>query len=86
MLDSWVIFTSKFSVSLFVTQNRDFLLEKRYTTRQQNNKTNYCFLVLVIKSMSALILVVDRLKQESKVSSAILFHVSLLANQRYWSL
>jgi len=34
--------------------------------------------------MSALILVVYRLKQASRVSSAILFHASLLANQRYW--
>jgi len=33
----------KFSVCLFVTQNRDFLLEKRYTTHQQNNKTIFCF-------------------------------------------
>jgi len=77
MLDSRVIFTSKFSVSLFGTQKRDFLLEKRYTTHQENNKQ-------IIVSMSALILVVDRLKQASRVSSAILFHVSLLANQRYW--
>jgi len=38
MLDSKVIFTLKFSVSLFGTQNRDFLLEKRYTTHQENNK------------------------------------------------
>ena len=29
----------KFSVYLFATQNRDFLLEKRYTTHQQTNKT-----------------------------------------------
>jgi len=26
---------------LFATQNKDFLLEKRYTTHQQNNKTNF---------------------------------------------
>ena len=84
MLNSRVIFTLKFSVSLFGTQNTGFLLEKRYTTHQQNNKTNYCFLVLVIKSMSALTLVVDRLKQASRVSSDILFHVSLLASMCYW--
>jgi len=84
LLDSRVIFTLKFSVSLFGTQNRYFLPEKRYTTHQQKNKTNYCFLALVIKSMSALILVVDRLKQASRVSSAILFRVSLSTSLRYW--
>jgi len=26
---------------LFATQNRDFLLEKRYTTHQQNRKTTF---------------------------------------------
>jgi len=26
---------------LFATRNRDFLLEKRYTTHQQNTKTNF---------------------------------------------
>jgi len=82
--DSRVIFTLKFTVSSFGTQNTDFLLEKMYTTHQQNNKTNDCFLILVIKSMTALILVVDRFKQTSMVSSAILFHVSLLANLCYW--
>ena len=40
--DSRVIF--KFSVCLFVTQSRDFLLEKRYTTHQQNCKTIFLFL------------------------------------------
>jgi len=84
MLDLRILFTLKFSVSLFGTQNGDFLLEKWYAIHQENNKANYCFLVLVIKSMSALILAIDRLKQASRVSSAILFHVSLLANQRYW--
>jgi len=34
--------------------------------------------------MSALILAVDRLTQTSRVSSAILLQVSLLANLRYW--
>jgi len=58
---------------LFATQNGDFLLEKRYTTHQPNNKTIICFLVLVIKLMSALIFVVNRRKQ---VSSVILFRVA----------
>ena len=78
MLDSRIIFTLKFSVSLFGTQNRDFLLEKRYKTHQQNNKTNYCFLVLVIKSMSALILLVDKLKQAFRV------HQPFSSMCRYW--
>jgi len=59
---------------LFATQNRAFFARKRYTTNQQNNKAFFCFLVLVIKSMSALISVVGRRNQ---VSSVILFRVSL---------
>ena len=59
--DSRVI--ANFFACLFPTQNRDFLLEKRYTTHQQNNKTIFCFLVLVIKSMFAIISVVGRRKQ-----------------------
>ena len=53
----------EFSVCLFAAQSRDFLLEKRYTTHQQNSKTLFCFLVLVMKSMSAVISVVSRRKQ-----------------------
>ena len=53
----------EFSVCLFATQSGDFLLEKRYTTHQQNSKTIFCFLILVVKSMSAVISVVSRRKQ-----------------------
>jgi len=53
----------KFSLCLFATYNRDFLLEKKYTTDQQNDKI--IFLGLVIKSMSAV------------VSAVILFRESL---------
>jgi len=55
--------TYKFYVCLFAAQNWNFLLVKRYTTHQQNNKTIFCFLVFLIKSMCALISVVDRRKQ-----------------------
>jgi len=83
MLDSRVIFALKFCF-IVGDSNYRFSARKRYTTHQQNNKTNYCFLILVVKSMSALILAVDRLTQTSRVSSAILLQVSLLANLRYW--
>jgi len=63
----------KFSVCLFATQNRDFVLEKRYTTHQQNNKTIFCFLVLVIKSMSALISIVGKRKQACRFHQPFYF-------------
>ena len=47
MLDSRVIFTSKFSVSLFGTQNRDFLLEKG-TQHTKKITEKSCFVVMVI--------------------------------------
>jgi len=64
---------------LFAAQNKDFLLEKRYTTTlQQNNKTYICFLVVVIKSMSTLISVVGRSKQACR------FHQLFSFLCRFW--
>ena len=71
IFDSRVIF--KFSVSLFAIQNRDFLLEKRFATHQQNTKTIFCVLVLVIKSMSPLISVVSRRKQACRFHHSFYF-------------
>jgi len=45
---------------LFATQNR--FLQEKDTQHQENNKTIFCFLVLVIKSMSPLISAVCRRK------------------------
>ena len=61
----------RFSVCLFATQNKDFLLEKRCTTHQQNNKTTFCFLFLVIKSMSALISSADASRHAGFISHSI---------------
>jgi len=73
IFDFRVIF--KFSVCLFATQNRDFLLEKRYTTQHQNRKST--FLVSFIKSMSALTL--EALKKSLPTrTSAVIFDLSFV--------
>jgi len=70
IFDSRVIF--HFSVCLFATQNRDFLLEKWFTTHQQMNKAIF-FLVVTIKTMSALISVVGRRKQACRFHQPFYF-------------
>jgi len=49
------------------------MLEKRYTIHQQNRKTTFCFLVLVKKSMPALIFVVSRHKQACRFHQSFYF-------------
>jgi len=63
----------KFCVYLFATQKRYFLLEKWYTAHQQNNKTICFFSVLVIKSMSALVSVVEGRKQACRFHQPFYF-------------
>jgi len=64
----------KFSVCLFATQNRDFLLAKRYTTHQQINNFFFGFGYEVNVHFNFR----NRQKQVGmQVSSAILFRVSL---------
>jgi len=63
---------------LFWTQNRDFLLDKRCTTHQQNNKTTCCFLFLVYKVNVRFNFRSRHTQAVMQVSSAILF-VSLLS-------
>jgi len=63
----------EFSVCLFAAQSRDFLLEKRYTTHQPNIKPIFCCLVLIIKSMSAVISLFSRRKQACRFHQPFYF-------------
>ena len=56
IIDSRVIFKCYVCLRL----KKEILLIRKYTTHQQNNETNFCFLFLVIKLMPALISVVGR--------------------------
>jgi len=68
----------KFSVCLFATQNKDFLLEKRCTTHQQNNKTNFLFLVFGYKVNVRFNFRSRQTQAGMQISSGILF-VSLFS-------
>jgi len=56
---------------LFATQSRDFLLEKDTQHTNTKKRNNFCFLVLVIKSMSAVISEVSRRNQACLISRSI---------------
>jgi len=68
--DSRVI--ANFFVCLFATQNKDFLLEKRYT-KHTHKMTKLFFVFLVIKSMFAIISVVGRRKQACRFHQPFYF-------------